>query len=258
MQVTHKFALLDCEDSEKWLGHEQIWLSLFKREEDEWEIFRVFEGKLPTNFNYKGVIISGSHYSVYENLSWMEDLSQYLRDLHSKPENSRPKVGKRFPSSDEKVYAVCFGCQILAHALGGCVRQNPSGRFILGSEEIRCTPLLSCHPLVQAGEEEELSKPLSFRLLESHGDCVSTLPERDDVQLLAYSDSCEVEMFGVGDKTLAVQFHPELTPELMTERILPAVRSRMNEEEVKKAEYSLSLALDDRRFLRLAVEFIHI
>lgn len=102
-----RFALLDCEDSEKWRGHEEIWLRLFKREGDEWDVFRVYNGELPSNSQYKGILITGSHYSCYDELPWIEPLSQYLHDLHSKPEDSRPKVCTR------KCTALfLFGCAI--------------------------------------------------------------------------------------------------------------------------------------------------
>lgn len=58
-----RFALLDCEDSDKWVGHEEIWFKQFKREGEQWVVFRVFKGELPTDDNYKGILITGSHYS---------------------------------------------------------------------------------------------------------------------------------------------------------------------------------------------------
>lgn len=47
----------------------------------------------------------------------------------------------------------------------------------------------------------------SVVLQESHGDNVTQLPE--GATLLGYSDSCDVEIFSIGNRVLAFQSHPE-------------------------------------------------
>lgn len=59
-----------------------------------------------------------------------------------------------------QIYAACFGCQLMAQALGGEVRKNPSGRFVLGSEEIVGNTALPKHPFFNKKDI-----PLTFRLL---------------------------------------------------------------------------------------------
>lgn len=146
---------------------------------------------------------------------------------------------------------------MLAHALGGTVRKNPSGRFVFGSAEVEGTPSLAGHPFFQTQQAEgEAPQQTTFRLLESHGDCVTALPNRDDVILLASSESCEVEIYCVGRSTIAVQGHPELTKELVEERILPSLRPKLTESELQASLESLSLDLDDAAFLALAKRFL--
>ena len=63
-----------------------------------------------------------------------------------------------------------------------------------------------------------------FRLLVSHGDCVSKLPL--DAKLLASSESCSSEVFLAGkkDNILACQSHPEFDFEYaIAQRIWPSV-----------------------------------
>ncbi len=57
-------------------------------------------------FNASGVIISGSKYSVNDNLDWIEDARMLIRDLDKK---------------DIPVLGICFGHQLIATAFGGQV-----------------------------------------------------------------------------------------------------------------------------------------
>lgn len=86
-----KFAVIDCEDAEKWSGHEKIWSTVFGRPGDQWcvslhreafgsdavsepdshyprrEVFRAWKGELPfqaseaaqAGENWKGLVITG-------------------------------------------------------------------------------------------------------------------------------------------------------------------------------------------------------
>lgn len=65
-----KFAILDCEDANKWKGHESIWINKLKESEEEiWDVFRVWNGELPDPLSdeYKGYVITGSRHAVYGN-----------------------------------------------------------------------------------------------------------------------------------------------------------------------------------------------
>eukprot|EP00884_Botryococcus_braunii_P004483 jgi/Botrbrau1/14035/Bobra.0011s0001.1 len=148
--------------------------------------------------------------------------------------------------STTRLVAICFGSQILARALGGDVGRNPSGHFILRVEEISLMPRMQEEPFfwqaVSAAKDVSAAGaapgvPATLRLLASHMDQVLRLPE--GAHLLAGSPGTANEMWGYGDRVLAIQAHPELTADLILEKILPAVRKLLTEEEAKASESSL-------------------
>lgn len=79
-----------------------------------------------------------------------------------------------------------------------------------------------------------------FRILESHGDCVQSIPPEAD--LLAYSDTAHHEIYEWKGCVLACQSHPEFTTKVMEEKIYPEERGWLNEKEA--AEYRKSLELE--------------
>ncbi|GAB4817049.1 hypothetical protein N2152v2_004095 [Parachlorella kessleri] len=116
------YCLLDCEDAEKWKGHQQC-----------------FDHELPqldTLGKFAAVFITGGHYSAYEDRAWISGLAEWL-GLAVK---GHPEV---------KFLGICFGCQILARGLGGQVGRNPSGRFVLKVEDLRVSRELQQHPAYQ-------------------------------------------------------------------------------------------------------------
>ena len=53
---------------------------------------------------YNAIFITGSHYSAYEELPWIDNLVVWLHDFI---------LGQKH---DTKIVAVCFGCQVTTHA----------------------------------------------------------------------------------------------------------------------------------------------
>jgi GMP synthase (glutamine-hydrolysing) len=98
------------------------------------------------------------------------------------------------------VLGVCFGHQLVAHALGGRVERNPRGREA-GTGEIRLT---------DAGRRDPLfaGLPPVLEVQQTHTDHVASLP--DSAEVLAVNDFTPVQAFAVGDLMRCVQFHPEL------------------------------------------------
>jgi len=128
--------------------------------------------------NLKGVILSGSPYSVKDSQAPMPDLSA---------------VKGKLP-----VLAICYGAQWIAHNFGGEVFASGTreyGRAILQVEDTSC-------PLFRG-------IPASSQVWMSHGDTITKLPagaipvaSTQDVKYAAY----RIE----GEETYAVQFHPEV------------------------------------------------
>ena len=150
-------------------------------------------GPLPDPSTIDGAIITGSRHSVTEREPWADALAAWVRSAH---QAALPILG------------VCYGHQLLAHALGGRVTRNPSG-YEIGTVRIDLTEAGLADPLLGALAPGERS--LRFNAI--HEDAVAELPEGATV--LATNAATAVQAFAVGPNILAVQFHPEFDEGVM-------------------------------------------
>lgn len=146
--------------------------------------------KLPPCNEVGSVIISGSGAMVDDSAPWIEECANWLA-LASKL--SLPILG------------ICFGHQLLAHALGGSVANNARGVEV-GSVTIHLTDNASRDSLFKG-------LPLSFSANVSHMQSVIKLPA--GAKLLAYSDMENVQAFSYGECLWGIQFHPEFDGEIV-------------------------------------------
>ncbi len=141
---------------------------------------------LPTREGFAGVIVTGSGAMVTDLLPWSEASAAWLRDAaHA----GLPLLG------------ICYGHQLIAHALGGQVGYNPAGRE-MGTVAIALQPDASDDPLL-AG------LPAQFAVQATHMQTVLALPE--GARLLATSQQDAACAFRWGQSTWGVQFHPEFS-----------------------------------------------
>ena len=142
----------------------------------------------------KGVILSGSHASVYE--------------VDDKAPPAVFELGV-------PVLGICYGMQTMAQQLGGQVQGSDHREF--GYAEVRArghTDLLK--------DIADLTTPEGHGMLKvwmSHGDKVTALPP--GFKLMASTDSCPIA--GMADESrhfYGVQFHPEVTHTLQGAAIL--------------------------------------
>lgn len=98
-------------------------------------------------------------------------------------------------SAGRSTLGICLGGQLLAAALGAKVKPT-------GIKEIGFAPVT----LTEAGRESPLRHLAGVPVLHWHGD---TFEIPRDARHLASSTLCKNQAFAVGDKILAVQFHPE-------------------------------------------------
>lgn len=150
----------------------------------------------PERTDYDAIVISGSASSVYDKEPWIEGLAEQTR---------------RWADADVPILGICFGHQVVAHALGGRVEKNPKG-WEVGTHQVSLTPEGERDPLF-----EGLSSPLT--VMESHQDIVVEPPPGS--VCLAGNEKSEFQALAIGDRIRTVQFHPEYTAEQIRYLIAP-------------------------------------
>jgi GMP synthase (glutamine-hydrolysing) len=130
------------------------------------------------NSNIKGVILSGSPFSVLDNESPKPDLDIYRNKL--------PLLG------------VCFGAQYMAHTMGGYVMPSKIREY--GRAHLR---------LIEADNELIVGMSDGKQVWMSHGDTIAEIPETFDV--ICSTEDVAVAGFKIKDEsTYGIQFHPEV------------------------------------------------
>jgi len=145
----------------------------------------VAEGEdLPPPGALAAVVVTGSSAMVSERAPWSERAAAWLRGA----------VASGLP-----VLGICFGHQLLAHALGGRVGRNPRGREI-GSVDVETLP---------AARGDALLGALPERLLvhATHVESVLELPA--GARPLAASAGDPHQAVAAAPNAWGVQFHPE-------------------------------------------------
>lgn len=139
---------------------------------------------LPAVAELSGVVITGSGAMVTDGEAWMVQCAEWLRGA----------VSREVP-----VLGICFGHQLLAHALSGEVAYNPAGVEV-GSVTITLAPAAASDRLL--GE-----LPAHFTAQLSHRQSVRRLPP--GATLLASSQMEPHQAFAYGRSAWGLQFHPE-------------------------------------------------
>lgn len=134
--------------------------------------------KIPEDLtSIKGIILSGSPFSVYDPKAFRAELSSLRGKL--------PLLG------------ICYGAQSLVHQSGGKVEPSPTREYGPACLRIKNSddPLLS-------------GLPMESTVWMSHGDTITELPTNFEV--IASTESVENAAFRIqGEDTWGVQFHPE-------------------------------------------------
>lgn len=135
--------------------------------------------KFPENTeNIKGVILSGSPFSVYDPSAFKADLS---------------KIRGYFP-----VLGICYGAQFITYTSGGNVEPAASREYGRAN-------------LSYIDGNDDLFKNINSgsQIWMSHGDTITKIPAA--FQKVASTNDVELAAFKVeGEKTWGVQFHPEV------------------------------------------------
>jgi GMP synthase (glutamine-hydrolysing) len=148
------------------------------------------EAPLPDPGDCAGVVITGSHAMVTDNLPWSVKLEQWIPLL----------LGWRTP-----VLGICYGHQLLARAASGKVGFHPLG-MEMGTVAIQLLPEAASDKLFQ-------NIPSLFLAHVCHSQTVLSLPP--GAIGLARSDHESNHAFRIGECAWGVQFHPEYTADIM-------------------------------------------
>ena len=146
-------------------------------------------------FAPKGIILSGSHMSAYEE--------------------SNDQASQAVFEAGIPVLGICYGMQTMAQQLGGKVESGTKREF--GYAEVRARN----HSKLLEGIEDfqtEAGEGM-LKVWMSHGDKVSELPP--GFKVMASTPSCPIAgMFDEARGFYAVQFHPEVTHTVKGREIL--------------------------------------
>ncbi|GAB6089233.1 glutamine amidotransferase [Spirochaeta dissipatitropha] len=142
-----------------------------------------------------GVVLTGSHSMVTDYLPWSERTAEWIRQL----------LDERIP-----ILGICYGHQLLAHAVGARVGFLPGGIEIGTAAVHRRRKEAVDDPLF-------VHLPACFQAQTAHSQTVLELP--DDAVHLASSRRDPHHAFRIGDNAWGVQFHPEFSPVVMREYV---------------------------------------
>lgn len=151
-----------------------------------------FNKKVELDDSVKGVVLSGSPFSVLQENAPQADLQRYL--------------------GNKPLLCVCYGAQYLAHNHGGQVQRSQKREYGKASLEIK----KNNSPIFE-------NVSTSSQVWMSHGDTIFEIG--DSFEILASTNDVEVAAYGskegVFDQPVyALQFHPEVTHSLEGPAIL--------------------------------------
>ncbi|MDE1958124.1 MAG: glutamine amidotransferase [Xanthomonadaceae bacterium] len=144
------------------------------------------EQALPPPRMLAAAVITGSGAMVSERLPWSERCAGWIRDAMD---------------ADLPLFGVCYGHQLIAHALGGHVDYHPQGREI-GTQAITLLSGASCDPLLQRLHD-------GFAAHTTHEQSVLEPPR--GARVLARSAHDAHQILRYGPRALSTQFHPEFS-----------------------------------------------
>ncbi|MGH8183513.1 MAG: glutamine amidotransferase [Rhodanobacteraceae bacterium] len=153
-------------------------------------VVRVDAGEaLPSQHEIAGAVITGSAAMVTERTDWSERTAGWIRNAMD---------------AQTPLFGVCYGHQLMAHALGGTVGWLPAGREI-GTE------MITRNPGAHGDGPDDL--PQAFPAHTTHRQSVLTPPR--GAEILAHSERDPHQLLRYAPHALSTQFHPEFSAAAM-------------------------------------------
>lgn len=146
--------------------------------------------ELPAPSEVAGALITGSAAMVTERAPWSERTAGWIRDA----------MDDELP-----MFGVCYGHQLMSHALGGRVDYLPGGREI-GTVSLNVLDAARNDPLAS-------TLPLEFRAHATHEQSVLELPKGTTVLVSSARDPHHLVRYG--KNAMSAQFHPEFNADVM-------------------------------------------
>lgn len=140
----------------------------------------------PPADGFAGALVTGSAAMVSDRHDWSERAAGWLREA---------------AAGGLPVFGICFGHQLLAHALGGRVGDHPRGRE-MGTIAVEALPAAADDVLFGG-------VPGAFAAHATHLQTVLDPPAGAVVLARSAHDECQA--FRHGDSAWGVQFHPEFS-----------------------------------------------
>ncbi|MEH6558917.1 MAG: GMP synthase [Oceanicoccus sp.] len=190
--------------------------------------YEVQHGDYPKDIDeVDAYLITGSKASVYDDVEWIHQLAGFVRTLHK---------------AKKKLLGICFGHQMVAHALGGKTEKSHKG-WGVGSDTVRFFD----HNNRYAAEAE------GYSVWFSHQDQVVT--PATGATVLGGTEFCPVAMCQLENHILTFQGHPEFSPDFGRE-LLKLRRDIVGDEVYHRGISSLDLPTDRQQVAKWLVDFI--
>jgi len=213
-RAKNHFAIFNCEPDPGFVNfYEALYQGHLKNKGEIWRTYKIPLLEFPTEEElqkFKGIVISGSEWSVYDPS--FEAIPIFLERLRN--------LVEYYPHI--KIVGICFGSQSLAQTLGGRVGKMKLDNkpMLMNREKISFLNEFGDRFVKKLKVTEYTEIEIDYmHIVECHGDNVEVLP--DGAILYGTSNATPVEIWGIEERILAFQGHPEFNAAIMIEKIIP-------------------------------------
>lgn len=194
------------------------------------EVIQIAQGaKFPELDRVEALLIPGAAAGVYDDLGWIDPLCNFIRRAYTA---RTPMLG------------VCFGHQVMAHALGGDVRKSEKG-WGLGRHTYRVAPRSDAFTIF--GETASIAA--------SHQDQVISPPDCAQVYLKSDFTPNAGLVYDNG-AALSMQPHPEFAVAYSKALCDLRLSETFDQQNVDAAKASLDQPLDDDKAALFLARFV--